>query len=452
MNQHYNDEALLEYVEGTSALSEEIAAHAASCSDCASEIDTHRGMIRAMKEPSVWNRRPVEQPTPAAERIARLTSFKQRLDNEDAAAKELVATLLKGPSAWWRNAVRKNPGALTAGMVRQLLSKMRELHSRSPADALVVTSLAVELANGLSIKEYPSDYVITLRAQTLRDHAYVLSVIGRYPDAESAVEQSERLIRQTPIPDYELARLDLVRAEIYRITDRVPQAKEASSRAAETFRRFGDRPAWVNAQVYAGAVYFRSGEYSEALAVFESIEHEAEAIGDLGRILLVHNIGMCYRELGNFERALQCFASALAEYEFLGLDANSATSRWAVATTLKLAARYDDAIVELRATWHELERLGMEMDSALVALELAETLLVTKQSDEVPHICRTLLDRFTRAGMNERALTALAFLRETVASGHVTPLHVRHVHDFIRDVPDDRERLYAPPPTGPLEG
>ena len=33
MNRHYDEEALLEYVEGTSALSEEIAAHVTSCSD-----------------------------------------------------------------------------------------------------------------------------------------------------------------------------------------------------------------------------------------------------------------------------------------------------------------------------------------------------------------------------------------------------------------------------------
>src|SRR4029077_1063062 len=145
------------------------------------------------------------------ERLARLTSFKQRLDGEGAAAKELVSTLLKGPSAWCRTAGRQNSAARTAGRVRQLRATMRELYARAPADALVVTSLANELANGLSIKDYPSDYVITLRAQTLRDHAYVLSIIGRYPDAESAVEQAERLIKQTPVPDYELARLDLVR-------------------------------------------------------------------------------------------------------------------------------------------------------------------------------------------------------------------------------------------------
>jgi tetratricopeptide (TPR) repeat protein len=452
MNRHYDDETLLEFVEGTSALSEEIATHAASCPDCASEIDSHREMIEVMKEPTVWNRKPVEPVTPPAERLARLTSFKQRLDGEDAAAKELVSTLLKGPSAWWRNAVRQNSAGRTAGMVRQLLAKMRELYARAPADALVVTSLANELANGLSIKDYPSDYVITLRAQTLRDHAYVLSIIGRYPDAESAVEQAERLIKQTPVPDYELARLDLVRAEIYRITERVPQAKEAAARAARTFRRFGDRPAWVNAQVYTGAVFFRNNDFTEALAIFQSIEHEAESLGDLGRLTLIHNMGVCHRELGNIERSIQCLSAAAAEYDFLGLEARRATSRWAIATTLQHAGKYNEAAAAMRTAWRDLESLGMETDAALAGLELAEILLAINQPSEVPHICRTLLDRFTRAGMNERALTALAFLRETIASGHVTPLHVRHVHDFLRDVPDDRERLVAPMPTGPLEG
>jgi len=449
---HYDAEVLLEYAEGLSDIRDEIAAHVSSCAECASEIHTHREMIAAMKEPSSWDRRAAEaNATPPAERLARLTSFKQRLDAEDAAAKALIGTLLKGPSAWWRNAVRQNPAASTAGMVRQLLTKMRELHNRVPADALVVTSIASELANGLSIKDYPSDYVITIRAQALRDHAYVLSIIGRYPDAEATVQQAERLIRQTPIPDYELARLDLVKAEIYRITDRADAAQAAAARAAETFRRFGDRPAWVNAQTYAGAVLFGRGAFAEALSVWKSVENEVDAISDTARVNLTNNVGLCYRELGDYENAVRYLSAAAQEFDFLGLDASRAMSRWNVGVALKLAGRIDDAIPIFRATWRELESVGMEVNAALVALELAESLLATKRPEEVPQICRALLDRFTRAGMNERALTALAFLRETVASGHATPLHVRHVHDFLRDVPGDRERLFAPPPAGPLE-
>jgi tetratricopeptide (TPR) repeat protein len=449
---HYDADSLLEYAEGLSEISDEIAAHASSCAECASEIHTHREMIAAMREPSSWDRRVAETTaTPPAERLARLTLFKQRLDAEDAVAKALIGTLLKGPSAWWRNAVRQTPAACTAGMVRQLLTKMRELHNRVPADALVVTSLATELANGLSIKDYPSDYVITLRAQALRDHAYVLSIIGRYPDADATVQQAERLIRQTPIPDYELARLDLVKAEIYRITERTDEAQAAALRAADTFRRFGDRPAWVNAQIYAGAVLFRKGAHAEALDVFRSIENEGDAIGDTIRVAVTNNIGLCYRELGDYANATQYLSKAAKEFEFLGLEASRATTRWNIGVTLKLAGKVDEAILTLRTAWCELQSVGLEIDAALAALELAEALLITKRPDEVPQICRALLDRFARAGMNERALTALAFLRETVASGHATPLHVRHVHDFLRDVPRDRESLFAPPPARPLE-
>jgi hypothetical protein len=94
----------------------------------------------------------------------------------------------------------------------------------------------------------------------------------------------------------------------------------------------------------------------------------------------------------------------------------------------------------------------MVADAALAALDLAEALLIIGNTTEVPSICRTLLDRFTRAGMTSSAVTALAFLRETVAIGQVTPSHVRHVHDFLRELPGRPAHLFAPPPVGTLEG
>jgi len=88
----------------------------------------------------------------------------------------------------------------------------------------------------------------------------------------------------------------------------------------------------------------------------------------------------------------------------------------------------------------------MEADAALVGLEVAELLLILGQPDEVPLICRRLLDRFTRNSMTSRAVTALAYLREAASMGNATPALVRHVHDFIRDIPRHPMRPYAPPP------
>ena len=85
--------------------------------------------------------------------------------------------------------------------------------------------------------------------------------------------------------------------------------------------------------------------------------------------------------------------------------------------------------------WKDFETLEMEADAALVALELAETLLVVGEPGRVPQICRALLDRFTRAGMTSRAITALSYLREVVAIGKAQPPVIRQVREFLRELP-----------------
>lgn len=388
-------------------------------------------VIEALRDPFVWQPRNNSAPKP--ERIAALATFKKRLQDEDAAASELLDSVLKGPSAWWGNSLRKS-GVRTAGVVRQLLVRTRTIEERSPADALVVSTLAVEIADSLAVTDYPSDFVITLRAQALRDQSFNFSNMGRFREATAAADRAERLLLQTPIPDYELARLNLVRASFYRCTDRTDEAIVLSRKAAETFERFGDRRMLVMARIYEGSTLFGRNEYLPALEAYRSIENDPAISDDSTRIMIGFNIGLCHRELGHIDEAVQSLSTATAEYELLGMDAPLARCRWSLATTVNSAGRYSDAIPLFRTAWKELESLGLEADAALAALELAETLLVVGRTDEVPAICRTLIDRFTRAGMGGSAMTALAFLRETVATGHATPALVRHVHEFLRDV------------------
>ena len=429
---HYDPEALIEFAEGTSILRGEIEAHASTCSTCAREIDAHREMISALRDPEVWrSQRPAQGPRP--ERVAALATFKHRLDEEDFAASQLLDESLKGPSAWWTNSLRKS-GVRTAGVVRQLLGRVRAMIERVPPDALIVTTLATEVADALIVTDYPSDFVITLRAQALRDHAFVLSYIGRFREATSVADRAERLLLQTPIPDYEMARLDLVRTSIYRSIERVDEAIALSRRAAAVFERFGDRRMVVTARLYEGAMLFARNEYAPALEAWQSIDGDPAITEDSTRVSIKHNIGLCFSELGRLDEAIAVLTAATAEFDLLGLDVNRARCRWTLGETVRAAGRHDDAIPIFRNSWSEFEALGMEVDAGLSALDLAETLLLTGRTEEVPAICRTLIDRFTRAGMGGSAMTALAFLRETVATGHATPALVRHVHEFLRDV------------------
>lgn len=440
---HYDDESLFQYVEGTSPIASEIESHVSSCGECASEVGEHRDLIATLSDKDVWES---AAPAPAPRQfVVNVAAFAERVRLEDEQAIAHCDELLTGPPAWWRQRLRKMQGVYTGGMVKQLLERMRSYLESSPANALQVTALAIEIANTLDVSTYPGDYVIKLRAQALRDHAYVLSYMGRYPEALEYVERSRRLFAQVPLPEYDLARLALVQASILRCVDRADEAIVLAHQAAETFGRFGDKRRQMNARITEAGMIFEAGNIEDALAMWIELEQDPD-LDDLGRLHVSHNIGTAYAELRQPEKAADYLRRCIPVYEMFGMETDRARARWMLGHALVASGSTREAIPTLRQTWREFEQLDLIADAGLVALELAEAMLTIGQSEEVPAICRDLIAQFTRAGMTSRAITALSFLREAVALGHGSTSLVRHVHAFLRELPAEQPRLFAPPP------
>src|SRR5260221_9404567 len=219
---HYDDEALLMYAEGTSPIREKITVHVTSCEQCAGMLSAHQELAALLKSADVW-----EPATPAtAEVVARgkqLATVARGLNHEESGAAAIVDELLSSPQAWWRTKLARQ-GEQTVGVVRALLDPGRDLVQKMPLQALDLTTLAVDVSNELPIIGYPSDLVFATRAQAWREQAYVLSVIGRFREALEATDRSEELFRQTAVPEYELARVELMRATVYSNIDRVSEA------------------------------------------------------------------------------------------------------------------------------------------------------------------------------------------------------------------------------------
>ncbi|HEV7922126.1 MAG TPA: tetratricopeptide repeat protein, partial [Thermoanaerobaculia bacterium] len=342
MFRHYDDETLFQYVEGSSPIGEEIDAHAVDCALCAAEIASHRETIQLLEDEDVWNERAVPPVPPA--RFAEVASFASRLKKEDADAVTICDEALTGPAAWWATRLRKSPAARTAGVVRELIARVPQILERSPNDALQVTTLATETASALSITDYPSDTVITLRAQTLREHAFVLSIIGRYPEALATTDRAEMLFRQTPVPQYEIARLQLVKSNIYRCLDRFEEAIELASSSAETFLRFGDRKRHLNARLYEAGSLVRLKRSQQAIDIYRLIERESFIAGTVLHVQILHNMAECYRDLKRFDVAVEHLSRCTAEFDLLELGAYAAKSRWLLGTTLVAAGRPADAV------------------------------------------------------------------------------------------------------------
>ena len=443
---HYDDEALFQYVEGTSPISSEIESHVSSCEPCSTEIGEQREMISTLASGDVWER----TAPPPRQFVVNVTAFAERARTEEHLAATLCDDILTGPAAWWPQRLRKADGAYTAGMVKELLTRYPTILGSSPTNALQVTALAIEVANALDVVAYPCDYVVKLRAQAYRDHAYALSFLGRHPEALEFAEHSARLFDQVPLPEFDLARLALVKGNILRAIDRVPEAIQLAHQAAETFRRFGDRTRYINARVTQAVMIFQRGPISDALALFRELENDPD-VESVTRVRILHNIGTCHVELNEADQAIGYLQRAVMEFEILEMETERTRSRWVLAQALVSAGRAQEAVPILRQTWREFESFEMTADAALVALNLSEALLIIGESAEVPGICREIVARFNRAGMTSRAMTALSFLREAIALGEATPSLIRHVYAYLRKLPDERPRLHPPSPSESLD-
>lgn len=441
---HYDDETLFQYVEGTSPIASEIERHVSTCGSCAEEIDGHREIADVLRSPDVW-----QQEAAAPRRfVVDVVAFAERARAEEADAARLCDEILTGPSAWWPQRLRQAKDAQTGGMVKELLSRVRPMTESSPSNALAITALAIDVANELDVNEYPCDYVVKLRAQAYRDHAMVLSFIGRFPEALEIADRSQRLFDQVPLSEYDVARLALVRAGILRSIDRVSEAIVLAHDAAETFLRFGDRSRYLNARVIEAGMIFHSGAVAKALDLWSSIQDDP-ALESVTRVRILHNVANCHVELQQPEKAIEALQYVIPEFEILGMKTERTRSRWLLAQALLASGRTRDALPIFRQAWREFDDLDMVADAALAALHLSEALLIIGEVAEVPIICRDIAARFNRAGMTSRAMTALSFLREAIALGEATPSLIRHVHSFLRKLPDERPRLY---PSSPFAG
>jgi tetratricopeptide (TPR) repeat protein len=441
---HYDDETLFQYVEGTSPIASEIELHMSSCDTCAEEIGGHREIADVLREAETW-----VETAPAPRRfVIDVVAFAERARREEVEAAKICDSVLTGPAAWWPQRLRQAEHARTGGMVKELIERARVIMDTSPANGLAATALAIDVANELDINEYPCDYVLKLRAQAYREHAFLLSFVGRFPEALEMSNRAERLFLQVPLPEYDLARLSLVRASILQSLDRRQEAIQLAHDAAETFARFGDRSRYLNARVTEAGMMFLSGQVREALALWTSIQNDPELESET-RVRILHNVANCHVELQQPGKAIGALQSVIPEFELLGMETERTRSRWLLGQALHGAGKTREALPIFRQTWREFDDLDMVTDAALAALDLSEALLILGEVHEVPTICREIVARFNRAGMTSRAMTALSFLREAIALGEATPSLIRHVHSFLRKLPDERPRLHPPsPPAG----
>lgn len=387
---------------------------------------TMTALLGTLRDERVW-----EALDASAATSGPVRAIAQFVVDENATAAALLDDVITGPRAWWPQRLRRIPGAMTAGMVQELLRRMTSIIRKSPDDALQITSMAMMVADALDADDYPGGMVLNMRAQALRDHGCVLAFMHRVSEALEFIERAERTFAEVPFADYDAARLGLVKALALRL-HRPAVASELAGETAKTFLRLGDRSRSVMARDIEAAALYHGGAPERAMQIWQSLQREESGL----EFQLMHavNVAICLVELGRGVESIESLEYCLSEYERLGMATERTHVRWALGMALRGGARQGDAIQALTRTHYELAELSLTIEAALAALDLADALIVNGQPEQVPMICGEAIAYLTKAGLTERALPGLALLREAAAMGKASRALIRETHERVKRV------------------
>lgn len=442
---HYDEEALVTMLE-SGALSGD--AHLDACGECAEKAETFRLVAGALRDPATWDKRELDE-EPDVRTIRTLRAFAETTASDDAAAGRHLSTLLAGPREQWPATLAAHPEYRTAGTVRRLNAAVDHALNTMPADAVAITALAVDIAEHLDPALVGSDVLARLRGSAWRERAYALYYTGQMAAAASAVATAASHLENCALAEYELGRLSVVEALVDRSLDRFPESRQAARRATRAFAEFGDERRTAAAGLAEAHSCFGAGAFHDALEILTRVERQLRGSDDAEtHARALGNLGYCCWKLNRVEEALSHHEAAAAILDGLGIHTESVRIRWNIAAILAQAGRVDEALDRFEAIHLEFRRLGMASVATLVQLDAAELLLALGRYAEVEEICRGAMVEFAAAGFahTERALTALALIKEAAANRTATPIMARQVRDYLRRLPEEPSLLFLLPP------
>ena len=449
IEQHYTDEALLSLLDARGSDTLLGDPHLAACGTCADALESYRDIAGLLNEKEVWDEEDaVYESAPVAGTLLRIRAFADATAREDAEAVQLVNALLELPSEWWAEEVRNDDRYHTAGVVRRLVAVAYEAVDVVPAQAETLTAIAIDLVELLDQHVYSMDTIQLLRGLAWRERAQALQYAGRLDEAFRAIEKAAVTLESCPSAVVESARTQLVRSIMLWRSEKLDEAVRSVRDARTVFEAFelterARAARWMEANILESR-----GDYRGALEMFRTIEGEMKDARPTELAIIMANIGACYREMRQFDRALPQFEFALSIQQETGNGPETVRIRWNIADTLLAAGKVAEAGKRLRTVRAEFQSFGMVRDAALVDLSLAEAALAESRFAEAEQLCRSVITHFetVEKSNNSNAIAALMYLREAVEQRKANAAVAEAVRKYIGRLPKQPNLLFAPPP------
>jgi tetratricopeptide (TPR) repeat protein len=244
-----------------------------------------------------------------------------------------------------------------------------------------------------------------------------------------------------------MAAVNLARAILLWRIQRYSEALSFAQSASREYEGRRDTLHFIQAQEVEAVILQRTGEQLRARAIYQRAFDAADELEEWDmKARSAQNLGVSYRESGDFGSASTYFLIALQLYESFGQQALAASTRWSIARLSLTAGNFLEAVKRLRRVIPELESMGRMNDVADAKLDLAEALLMMGDVSEVEMICGEIALFYRQSGIANGALVAAAFLREAASKRALRRHQLQHVRNYLSAVRERPDLPFAPLP------
>jgi len=382
--------------------------------------------------------------TPDAARVREFAATARRLQKEREESAEVVDRVLRDtPRSEWPR-LAEDASLRNSGVLDRLSREVQRRLDRDPQEALAMSNLATAIAETLPADAYPPVVLAQLQAQAWKDRGQALACVARYDDSLAALDRARIQLEPYGTLAHDRAVVEYVRAATLREMDRHAESLALLSECKAVFRDHGDLRMQLLCGTVEGMVLARLGDFHGAREIWLELLPTAMEQNDRRAAACLHNnLGHASVERAEYEQANVHLSTAMAIFNDLGLPIEVAKSELARGRMLVRKGDLAAGIAALHQTRTTFLRNSMIEEAGLCGLDLVDAMLARGAIADAESLARCIVDDFTSAKLNTRAISALGYLTEAIAARHASGTTVNHVRQYILTLRKDPQREFV---------
>lgn len=368
----------------------------------------------------------------------------RRLQKEREESGEVVERILRDtPRAEWPS-LAENPALRNSGVLDRLSREVQRRLDRDPQEGLALSNLATAIAETLPADAYPPVVLAQIQAQAWKDRGQALACVARYDDSLAALDHARGRLERYGTLAHDRAVVEFARAMTLREMDRHEESLAILCDSKAVFRDHGDSRLYLVCGNVEGMVVARLGDFHGASEIWLDLLPSAVQQRDRRLEACLHNnLGYTAVELGEYEQANVHLSTAMAIFNDLGLPIEVAKSELARGRMLVRKGDLDAGITVLHRTRATFLHHAMVEEAGLCGLDIVDAMLTRGVPAEAEALARCIVDDFTAAELNARAISAVGYLSETIAARRASGAVVHQVRQYIYALRKDPQREFV---------